>query len=392
MTESEGTNMSNKLKVAILTQPLHNNYGGLLQAYALKEVLKQRGHEVTVINRRTPTPSKLRLIAHKIKNSLTSRTPDRKLRLTEPQKKIISINTDSFINQYIPELSELITSNHGMKNLNNQNFDAYIVGSDQCWRPTYSPKIENFFLDFAERTKNIKRVSFAASFGTSDWEFSNKQTKTCKKLLKKFDAISVREKSAINLVQTYLNRSDAVHVLDPTMLLSKEQYNNIIKAQKTEKSPGSLNVYVLDKNPEKDAFISNIEKQLGLKQFEVMPKKRINIDKVIGSNINDFQYPHPASWLKAFEDAEFVITDSFHGTLFSILYNVPFITLGNKHRGMARFESLLETFNLSERLVSDIQSVDIDSLQKRNINWQDVNEIINSKRNASLRFLEKALD
>lgn len=392
MTESKGINMSNKLKVAILTQPLHNNYGGLLQAYALKEVLKQRGHEVTIINRRTPTPSKFRLLAHQIKMKLISKTLNPKLQLTEQQKKIISLNTDNFVNQYIPELSELITSNHGMRNLNNQNFDAYIVGSDQCWRPIYSPKIENFFLDFAEHTKNIKRVSYAASFGTSDWEFNKKQTETCKKLLKKFDAISVREKSAISLVQTYLNRSDAVHVLDPTMLLSKDQYNNIIKAQKIEKSPGSLNVYVLDKNPKKEAFISNIEKQLGLKQFEVMPKKRINTDKVIGSNINDFQYPHPASWIKAFEDAEFVITDSFHGTLFSILYNVPFITLGNKHRGMARFKSLLETFNLSERLVSDIQSVDIDSLLKMHIDWEDVNETISSKRNASLSFLEKALD
>ena len=380
------------MKIAILTQPLHNNYGGLLQAYALKEILKQRNHDVTIVNRRAPAPSKTRLIAHKIKRRLTFKAQNPISKLTKKQKKIISLNTDSFVNQYIPELSELITSNHGMRNLNNQRFDAYIVGSDQCWRPIYSPKIENFFLDFVEHTKNVKRVSYAASFGTSEWEFSDKQTDTCKKLLKKFDAISVREKSAINQVQTYLNRSDAVHVLDPTMLLSKERYKNIIKDQKVDKSPGNLNVYVLDKTPEKEAFISNIERALGLKQFEIMPKKRINKDKVIGSNINDFQYPHPASWLKAFEDAEFVITDSFHGTLFSILYNVPFITLGNKHRGMARFESLLETFNLSERLISDVQSVDIDSLLKKHINWEDVNEIISSERDASLKFLEKALD
>lgn len=384
--------MSSKLKAAILTQPLHNNYGGLLQAYALKEVLKQRGHEVTIINRHSSTPSKFRLLAHKIKLKLTSKTVNPRVNLTEQQKKTISLNTDSFVNQYIPELSDLITSHHGMRGLNNQNFDAYIVGSDQCWRPIYSPKIENFFLDFAEHTNNIKRVSYAASFGTSDWEFNDKQTNTCKKLLKKFDAISVREKSAMRLIQTYLNRSDAVHVLDPTMLLSKEQYNNIIKAQKIDKSPGNLNVYVLDKTPEKEAFISNIEKRLGLKQFEVMPKKRVNKDQIMDSNINDFQYPHPASWLKAFEDSNFVITDSFHGTLFSILYNVPFFSLGNKHRGMARFESLLETFNLSERLISDIHSVDIDSLLKMQINWEEVNEIISSERNKSLNFLDKALD
>lgn len=384
--------MSNKLKTAILTQPLHNNYGGLLQAYALKEVLKQRGHEVTIINRRSPIPSKLRLLAHDIKNRLTFKTLNPKLKLTDKQKRIISLNTDNFINQYIPELSELITSNRGMRNLNNQGFDAYIVGSDQCWRPIYSPKIENFFLDFAEKTKNIKRVSYAASFGTDDWEFTKKDTKSCKKLLKKFDAISVRERSAIDLVDAYLNRSDAVHVLDPTMLLTKEQYSNIIKAQKTEISPGSLNVYVLDNNPNKEAFIANIEEKLRLKRFEIMPQKRLETDRVQSSSMIDFQYPHPASWLKAFEDAEFVITDSFHGTLFSILYNVPFITLGNEHRGMARFKSLLETFNLSERLVEDFNTESINSLLEKQVNWKEVNKIIKLKRVESLNFLEKALN
>lgn len=384
--------MKKELKVAILTQPLHNNYGGLLQAYALKEVLSQRGHEVNIINRRSPTPPKLLLLAHEIKHKLRSKRSTPKLKLTEKQKRIISLNTDSFINQYIPELSESITSDRGMRNLNNQEFDAYIVGSDQCWRAIYSPKIENFFLDFAENINNIKRVSYAASFGTDNWEFNDRQTNTCTKLLKRFDAVSVREKSAISLVQTHLDRSDAVHVLDPTMLLTKEQYSNIIKSHKTGISPGSLNVYVLDKTPEKEAFIANIEKILELKQFEVMPRKRVSKDKVSGANIIDFQYPHPATWLKAFEDAEFVITDSFHGTLFSILYNVPFITLGNKHRGMARFESLLETFNLSERLVSNINSVNIDSLLGMSINWEDVNERLKSKKNDSLNFLNKALD
>lgn len=384
--------MSNQYNIAILTQPLHNNYGGLLQAYALKEVLKQKGHKVTIINRRSAPPSNFRLFAHQVKNILTLKAPNPNLKLTEKQKKVISLNNDSFINDYIPELSGLITSNRGMKDLNKQNFNAYIVGSDQCWRPIYSPKIENFFLDFAQNTKNIKRLSYAASFGTDDWEFNDKQTNICKKLLKKFNAVSVRESSAISLVETYLDRSDAVHVLDPTMLLSKEQYNNIIKDQKVDKSSGSLNVYVLDKNSEKEALIGNIERILGLKQFEVMPKKRMNKDKVTDSNIDDFQYPHPAFWLKAFEDAEFVVTDSFHGTLFSILYNIPFITLGNKHRGMARFESLLETFNLSDRLVRDIKTDSISSLLEKPIDWKKVNEVIRFKRDESLKFLEKALD
>lgn len=377
------------MKIAILTQPLHNNYGGLLQAYALKEVLKQQGYNVTIINRWSHS-SKIRLFARNIKNKLTDKKTGYKV--TKKQKKVVSLNNDAFIHQYIPELSKLITSDNQMKKLNKQGFDAYIVGSDQCWRPIYSPKIENFFLDFAKNNKSIRRISYAASFGTDDWEFTKKQTKSSKSLLKKFDAISVREKSGIDLVNKYLGRTDAIHVLDPTMLLTKDHYSDIIKAEKINKSPGRLKVYVLDKTPSKEVFISKVESQLKLKRFEVIPEKRINRDRVTSESIIDFQYPHPAVWLKGFEDAKFVITDSFHGTLFSILYNIPFITLGNKHRGMARFESLLQTFNLSERLIKDPTSVDISLLLNTEINWENINEVIRLKKRESLNFLAEALD
>lgn len=160
-----------KKKIAILTQPLHDNYGGLLQSYALKEMLSSFGHRVEIINRRKKKPSQIKILASTLKNKVTGREV-RKKKLSKQQKNIISENTLAFREKYIPDLSELIISSKKMKELNNKGFDAYVVGSDQCWRPRYSPCITNYFLDFAAHQKNIKRIAYAASFGTSEWEFT----------------------------------------------------------------------------------------------------------------------------------------------------------------------------------------------------------------------------
>lgn len=378
------------MKIAILTQPLHDNYGGLLQAYALKKLLKDLGNDVIVINRQKAT-KKWRLIASKIKHTLKGSNLPKVQSLTKAQKNIISEHTSAFREKYIPEQSHLITSNKGMKKLNEEGFDAFIVGSDQCWRPRYSPQIENFFLDFAENAPNIKRISYAASFGTSNWEFTVKQTNICKKLLGNFDAISVREKSGVKLVEQHLGRGDAIHVLDPTMLLGKEHYQQIIEQENPKASKSNLKVYVLDKTTEKNAFISDIEQRLGMKQFEVMPIKRLQGNTVTDDTAIDFQYPSPAQWLKGFEDADFVITDSFHGTVFSILFNIPFISIANVQRGAARFESILDMFGLSNRLVTDINNTNIDELLSADINWTDVNKILETERAKAIHFLTSSL-
>ena len=380
--------MNKSLKIAILTQPLHDNYGGLFQAYALKEVLVQLGHEVIIVDRRGGKAKGLRKIASRVKGKLLGREIT-----TKKHQNIISKETTAFREKYIPNLSEMIESNEGMYKLNKMNFDAYIVGSDQCWRPLYSPSIRNYFLDFAHLQKNIRRLSYAASFGVSDWEFTEEETQDCKELLQHFDAISVREKSGIDIVSNYLGRNDAIHVIDPTMLLSTDQYKNIAEQEHTKPSEGNLKVYVLDKSKSKMQIVRDIEEKLGLKMFEVLPKKSLGSEKVTDRNVNDFAYPNPAKWLRAYQDAKFVITDSFHGTAFSIMFNIPFISIGNPKRGMARFESLLSTFGLEERLIADdLNNVNIENLINSDINWDKVNQILESEKRKALSFLKSNLE
>lgn len=371
-------------KIAILTQPLHDNYGGLLQAYALSEKLREWGNDTTIINRRAGHTNVLKKIVVNLKQKFIGK----KFVLNLSEKEIISKHTLDFRNKYFPNLTEEILGNKKMKELKARGFDTYIVGSDQCWRPQYSPYITNYFLDFLENQKNIKRIAYAASFGTSEWEYTNKKTEKCKQLAQQFDAVSVREDSGIDLCRQYLER-DALHVLDPTMLWTRKFYEEMLKKENVDKSKGNLKVYLLDKNDKKNELIKHIEEKLGLKSFEVMPRKRLGKEKP--SDPLDFQFPSPLEWLRGYQDAEFVIADSFHGTVFAILYNIPFIAIGNEKRGMARFNSLLKMFDLEKRLLTDLSIDNVDAVFKTNINWNRVNSILEEKRDLSINFLKQNL-
>lgn len=376
------------MKIGILTLPLHNNYGGLLQAYALKETLHSMGHETVIINRRSPNISLLRKKASLIKSILFHRSINQTLHLTQNNKKNISVNTNLFIKKYLPELSHTITNNKGMSNLNRMNFDAFIVGSDQCWRPSYSPNIRNYFLDFVNANKNIKKISYAASFGVSDWEFSREDTIICKSLLKKFDAVSAREDTGVELIKKHFDRNDVVHVLDPTLLLSKDHYIKIIESDNIPKLKGDLYLYILDKNKEKELLIDKACEKFGYTPFEVLPQKRLGIDKLTSSNVESFIFPNPTEWLRGFMDAKFIITDSFHGTIFSILFNKPFLSIGNKERGLTRFTSLLNQFQLEEKLITDTGVFDFE-LHKNCFDWNNINSILDLLRTNSMNFLTR---
>ena len=380
------------MKIGILTQPLHDNYGGLLQAYALKEVLQEMGHEVVIINRQYKTSFPLRKYAAYIKRILLGQTIPPNYFISEALREEISENNRLFREKYIPNLSELITTHEGMNKVNRMGFDVLVAGSDQCWRPMYSPGISNYFFDFAKDDKHIKRISYAASFGVSHWEFTDEETKTAKELMQLFDAISVREDSAIDLVRDYLGRDDAVHVLDPTMLLSSDKYKQIAENEKMPQSSGTLKMYILDHTEEKDHIVSTIAKQLELKSFEVYPNKRIAIDELTKHNINDFVFPSPAAWLRGFQDAKFVVADSFHGIVFSILFNIPFLAIGNKKRGLDRFISLLRMFELEDRLITDLRDFDLDEFLKKEVGWEKVNKVLEVKRIKAREFLITALD
>ena len=368
------------MRICILTQPLHTNYGGLLQTYALQTVLKRMGHEVWTEDRKRGLSfiGKIKLLIKRVIKYRGIYYP------TKKHEQVIFQNTDLFIRKYITTTEPISTSTK--EEFCKYHFDAYIVGSDQVWRPTYSPYLPNYFLDFTVG-QNVKRLAYAASFGTPDWKFTPEQTQKCAVLAKDFDAISVREDSGVELCRKYLG-VDAVHLLDPTMLLDKEDYIHLVEQEQTPASGKKLMVYVLDHSEEKQAIIGKVSQILDLSPNIVMP--RDEFEKVGAKKIKECIFPAVTDWLRGFMDAEYVVTDSFHGTVFSILFNKPFIVVANQERGMARVTSLLKKFGLENRLVHLLEDVTDEKLCTL-LNFGKVNQILEVERRKSGEFLNEYL-
>lgn len=377
------------MKIGILTQPLKTNYGGLIQAFALKKTLQNLGHEVWIINRvgflRRNQKTHLILLS-KLKKVLFKIIGKEK-KLSKKDSAIISKNCTQFISKYIKDVSIDIKTNKQLyQYIEIEKFEGYVVGSDQVWRPGYSPCIENYFLDFCNN-QQVKKIAYAASFGGNQWEYTKKETKICSNLAKLFNGISVREDSAVNLCNKYLG-VDAKHVLDPTMLLDKEDYEQIVYEENEPVSEGNLFYYFLDNNPEKQRLIKYIESKYDKISFNCMPSKTAKNGQIIDA-VEDYIFPSPSKWLKSFMDAKMVITDSFHGTVFSIIFNKPFWVIYNTHRGNTRFDSLLRLFGLTERIIdlSDYSNIDFN----KTINWNKINTIREKNKKDSIEFIKTHL-
>lgn len=379
------------MKIGILTQPLHTNYGGLLQCWALQHVLLAMGHDAWVVRRVKNSHSFFFWARIRLRNVVCKLFGRPKLVwLSRKDEAAISQQTRPFIDRYITPRTELIYSTHALRNdFERQRYDAYIVGSDQVWRPRYSPCQPNYFLDFLPQDSRVKRIAYAASFGTEQWEFSSRLTSQCATLARRFNAVSVREANGVHLCAEHLD-TQAMQVLDPTLLLKTEDYERLVHEQDEPTSPGTLFCYLLDRSPETAFFKQALERGLGLTAFEVMPHAigMQRPDVPIESRI----YPRVTQWLRAFMDAQAVLTDSFHGCAFAILFNRPFVVIGNQRRGQARFQSLLSTFGLEERLVLTGKADDITVCMKRPIDWADVNLRLSEWRTLSMNFLRNALN
>lgn len=385
--------MDRKIKIGILTQPLHVNYGGLLQNYALQTILRDAGYEAETI--RWEQKFGFRSFLYRIKMQVfhllyPAKYPKLLYQLNKREVDIIRTNTRHFVDTYIAHTEAAHSYNDFLRLSGDGRYDVYIVGSDQCWRPCYNPFLTSMFLDFVQE-KEVQRIAYAASFGTDVWELSAQQTEICAALAKKFNLITVREDSGVALCKDYLG-VDATHVLDPTMLLSKTDYVDLVKKENEPKAIGTLFCYILDPNKSKNAFIQRVSKQAGLKSFQVLPKyqSRIRTRQNVKKHIDDCVYPKVTAWLRAFMDAEMVVVDSFHGVVFSIIFNKPFWVIGNKERGLSRFSSLLRMFRLEERLLdeNELDNVDINS----SIDWENVNAVLTIKRNESIKLLLKTLN
>ena len=392
------------MKIGIFTLPLNSDnyvasYGGILQAYALQNVLQAMGHEVLIINRssnkfKRGTRDKVLDCLNIIKRCIFKIYYGKNQYITHQQlMRTINLNFEIFINNNFIKTSRIDSSNclSFMSIIEKHNFEAIIVGSDQVWRSFYAPKLSEYFLDFLDSAKNesILRIAYAASFGTDDLDYTYEQQQTCQNLIRQFDAISVREESALGICKNKLLANNVVWVLDPTMLLDKEDYCCLFKLENTQTTvkhiPEHLVSYILDMNPNKKNILNQIAAHLNL------PNYVINEYDVYDKNIpiKKRQKITIKQWMEHFCNAKYIITDSFHGCVFAIIFKKPFWVFINHKRGAARMCSLLKLFHLTDRVISD-EEFNLNNLSSQ-VNWASVSEIINNMKDLSLNFLSDAL-
>ena len=373
------------MKIAILTHPLGTNYGGMLQNCALQQVLKRLGHTPITINYQFNTPLKTKALSFCKRLLLRIRGEKIPLRVWLTNKEYLYITkfTQDFIKNHI-----IVSKPFFLNNMKKQDFvdsEAIIVGSDQVWRGS-NPYIEKFYLSDFIDNKTIK-IAYAASFGVDYWEMSPKLTTRCAKLASLFRAISVREESGVTLCERFLG-IEAQLALDPTLLLDANYYSSLIEKNeiKTVKE-NYLYTYVLDKAPYKKQIIERLSEKLSLNTYSVMVKKYFN--EVGYSGLSDCVYPPVEQWLQGFMDADFVVTDSFHGTVFSIIFHKPFISIVNQKRGADRFISLLSVLGLENRLVDNVE--DAVRLIECPIDYEAVDVVIDELKKKSMTFLNDNL-
>lgn len=343
------------MKALILTHPVGTNYGGILQCFALKSVLCRLGFDVQVIDMRPSVPIYLRIV-----KLLLKRLGYKRAHYSKYDKMA------DFVKNNICLTKPYYNSESLHRKLLKNPVDVVVVGSDQVWKPAYAMKYGfAYFLDFVP--KDTKRIAYAASFGTTkEWQFTPQQTEQIKTLLQTFNGVSVREVEGVEMC-TENAGVKAEHVLDPTLLLNSEDYEPFI-APRIYKEKYILVYYLW--NIEKIAeAVANIKKEYDYEIVEVNMR-------------SDKQFVSVEEWLSLIKNAEFVITDSFHGSALSTIFNTPFNYVHKDETYDSRRETLISKFHI------DMESMKPGAAE---MVFKEVNEYRKSCQEDSIKFLKKSL-
>lgn len=372
------------MKVALFIFRFGPSHGSILQTYALTRTLESMGHDVTVIDRQKPiTINDYNVCLRRVVKGFLKRRFSWHDFYIGSFSQYVMKNLNGFLIKEMRPQTITLTSDSELMEVGKGDYDAYIVGSDQTWRPKYVYDIYNYFLDFVPQDRNVKRVAYAVSFGTSEWEYSSEQENKCKDLVKRFNGVSVREQEGVGMCKEHFG-IDAMHVLDPTMFMTVEDYYKII-GEREHSDEKYVGYNYLDFSNEKMKMVNMISDILGI------PSKQINsMTENPDAKAKDKVAPSIEEWLRGIANSDFVIVDSFHATVFAIIFHKEFVTVGNERRGLARFTSLLKMFGLEKRMITNIDSL-TSELINENINWASVDAIWNKKREESTVFLRQSL-
>ena len=397
------------MSATIVTTKPGSNYGGILQAWALQSFLRKMGipAEITSppdVSRRIPIPLPSALV------SLIALGRKSLSRGNLPRQDTVNnaFEVDAKLAGFVASKMNVAPFSEAKRN---KNTSILIVGSDQVWRASKA-NMFGYMLGNAYFNNNLTCLSYAASFGVGDnSEFTPFKTIMTRILSTKFNAISVREESGIQIVKELWGRDDAQWHVDPTMLLNRAEYDKLID----EEFPGQNSIrltspttgieisksaielpiasYVLDKRDDIAEATAVLAASYSSEINQLLKDTPPNAKAYLADPERYNKISVPA-WLKGIRDAKLLVTDSFHGCVFAILFHTPFIVVPNGARGRARFDSLLGLFNLTDRMVDP----DLDdfgdtfaSIANQPIGWDSVDAILQRERERGLKYLRENL-
>jgi len=289
-------------------------------------------------------------------------------------------------NPYMPyEIYPPSYNKHDMRRLNDI-CGAFVVGSDQMWHQNLNRDFgDTCFLDFIDSNKKI--ISYATSFGREYWTGNESERGEIAYYLKRFDAVSVRERSGIDLCRDLFGVC-AEWMLDPVLLCPKEKFEGLAENGRTLNSGSFIGSYILDVSPEKEEALQNIADRLKLPLEIITDGKTPNFEQW---SLSVRRNASVEDWVRMFRDASFVVTDSFHGMCLCLVFEKPFISILNENRGVVRFLDYAKTFNLENHIVSTAKDILTCSTIFDSPDYSTITKCIKNTAEASEKWLYQAL-
>lgn len=379
------------MKIGILTIHDSPNYGACLQCYGLWRFLVNEGYDCEVIDLHRPGAHLDYIPSQKFKASrIRKKSWLQKIKsyLRGKSNKDISIYSNRLLKERFSEFNSKIKQSRPYVSIdllyqNPPEYDVYIAGSDQLWNPSQRYCIEPYFLTFV-KDRSKKKISFSTSIGITELTVSEKQK--FKTWLSDFDFISVREKQAKLLLESFVDRN-IEQVADPTFLLPPDEWHKIATFPKDGEK--YLLYFALHMDAEILQYCISLSKESGLKLI-VLNQRLSSREDAPYEVVND---AGPREFLGYMANAELVVTDSFHGTVFSMIMGAEnfytYILKGNQ-RG-SRIEDLLETFALSDHIFRTPFAKTFSQMNSSKPNREQVLDVMNKERLHSVELLSKAL-
>ena len=374
------------MKVTILTLPLNENYGGILQSVALQKHLKAEGFSVKTFkwaptlnrtSRLTAFTSKLKWLIYHYKNRICP------WKILAKKLKARAYFYRSFLANNLDETPMCFNTNHvGRKD--KWVSDCWVVGSDQVWRFWACKTPAFWMLNFIPEKTRRNSISYAASFGSNSLKINKKDQDELTHYAQELKVLSVREEQGSALCQKHFHVHAQI-VPDPTILLKSEDYIAICEkaAHQWPKDYHGQYIayYVLDMTQEKQNYLQKLSKKSGLPLVDMMFNPILDADKVLFRPIEQ--------WLDVVRNAYYVVTDSFHGTVFSLIFNRSFSLFNNNHRGSDRFTTLFNAIKTDIKIAHPEEEPQFHHIATDT--WVQINKEMDEFRNIGKDFLSTHL-